>query len=84
MDQNGEPQFVASDIAKVLGYERLNKAIQDHVDMEDKAEVPIQDFSSNQNEELWSVASDITKTLGYRDVINMIRNIIDPRDKGTR
>ena len=49
IDQNGEPWFVASDIAKALGYERPSKAIQDHVDIEDKAEVPIWDFSSNQN-----------------------------------
>ncbi len=49
MDQNGESQFVASDTAKVSGYERSSKAIQNHVDIEDKTEVPIQDFSSNQN-----------------------------------
>lgn len=41
--QNGEPWFVGKDVANALGYERATKAIQDHVDFEDKDEVPIQD-----------------------------------------
>lgn len=40
---NGEPWFVGKDVANVLGYERPAKAIADHVDAEDKDEVPIQD-----------------------------------------
>lgn len=40
---DGEPWFVGKDVANVLGYERATKAIQDHVDLEDKDEVPIQD-----------------------------------------
>ena len=40
---NGEPWFVGKDVAERLGYERATKAIQDHVDNEDKDEVPIQD-----------------------------------------
>jgi len=40
---NGEPWFVGKDIAECLGYERATKAIQDHVDNEDKDEVPIRD-----------------------------------------
>lgn len=39
----GEPWFVGKDVAAALGYERPTKAIQDHVDDEDKDEVPIQD-----------------------------------------
>ena len=40
---NGEPWFVGKDVAEALGYERATKAIQDHVDKEDKDEIPIQD-----------------------------------------
>lgn len=34
--------FVGKDVAEALGYERTTKAIQDHVDFEDKDEIPIQ------------------------------------------
>ena len=40
---NNEIYFVGKDVATALGYERAAKAIQDHVDMDDKDEVPIQD-----------------------------------------
>lgn len=40
---DNEPWFVGKDVATALGYERATKAIQDHVDFEDKDEVPIQD-----------------------------------------
>ena len=40
---DGEVWFVGKDVAQALGYERPAKAIQDHVDVEDKDEVPIQD-----------------------------------------
>ena len=40
---NGEPWLVGKDVATILGYERPTKAIQDHVDEEDKDGVPIQD-----------------------------------------
>lgn len=38
-----EPFFVGKDVAEILGYKRTTKAIQDHVDKEDKDVVPIQD-----------------------------------------
>lgn len=38
-----EPWFVGKDVASALGYERATKAILDHVDADDKDEVPIQD-----------------------------------------
>ncbi len=38
-----EPWFVGKDVATALGYERATKAIQDHVNEEDKDEIPIQD-----------------------------------------
>ena len=35
-DENGEPWFVAKDVCDVLGYMNASKAINDHVDQEDK------------------------------------------------
>lgn len=43
VDVNGEPWLVGKDIAEALGYERPTKAVQDHVDAEDKDEIPIRD-----------------------------------------
>lgn len=43
VEVNGEPYLVGKDVAEILGYERPAKAILDHVDDEDKDEVPIQD-----------------------------------------
>lgn len=43
VDINGEIWFVGKDVANALGYERATKAIQDHVDNDDKDAVPIQD-----------------------------------------
>lgn len=40
---NGEGWLVGKDVAEKLGYKRPAKAILDHVDIEDKDEVPIQD-----------------------------------------
>ena len=40
---NNETYFVGKDVAEALGYERATKAIQDHVDTDDKDEIPIQD-----------------------------------------
>ena len=31
-DENGEPLFVAKDVAEVLGYSNPQKAVRDHVD----------------------------------------------------
>lgn len=40
---NGDPWFVGKDIAEILGYERPTKAVSDHVDSDDRDEIPIQD-----------------------------------------
>ena len=40
---NGEPWLVGKDIAAILGYGRPTKAIQDHVEEEDKDGIPIRD-----------------------------------------
>ncbi|MCL1853658.1 MAG: phage antirepressor [Peptococcaceae bacterium] len=43
MQISGEPWFVGKDVATILGYERPTKAVQDHVDSEDRDGIPIQD-----------------------------------------
>lgn len=43
VDMAGEPWLVGKDVAEALGYERPTKAVQDHVDAEDKDEIPIRD-----------------------------------------
>lgn len=43
LEKDSEPWFVGKDVAEVLGYERPTKAIGDHIDEQDKDEVPIQD-----------------------------------------
>ncbi len=43
LEIDNEPWFVGKDVAVALGYERGTKAVQDHVDLEDKCAVPIQD-----------------------------------------
>ncbi len=40
---DGEPWFIGKDVARILGYERAAKAIQDHVDPEDIDGIPIRD-----------------------------------------
>lgn len=39
----GQAWFVGKDVAKVLGYERPIKAVNDHVDEDDRDVIPIQD-----------------------------------------
>lgn len=43
LEVNNEPYFVGKDVAEILGYERPTKAVNDHVDVEDKDVIPIQD-----------------------------------------
>jgi len=43
MEKDGATWFVGKDVASILGYERPTKAIQDHIDDEDKDKIPFQD-----------------------------------------
>ena len=43
LEKNGQPWFIGKDVAAILGYERSTKAVQDHVDDEDRDVIPIQD-----------------------------------------
>lgn len=44
-----EPYFVGKDIAEILGYERADNAIRNHVDFEDKLTHPISASGQNRN-----------------------------------
>ena len=46
-NDKGETFFVGSDVAKALGYSNKSKAVQQHVDIEDKTTLPIWDTGSN-------------------------------------
>ena len=43
VQENTVKNITIADVAEALGYERATKAIQDHVDTDDKDEIPIQD-----------------------------------------
>ncbi|MGL3831593.1 BRO family protein [Staphylococcus aureus] len=47
LEVDGEPYFVGSDIAKILGYQKPQNAIATHVDLEDKTTTLIQGTGSN-------------------------------------
>ena len=47
MNIDGEPYFVGSDVAKILGYLKPANAIANHVDDEDKTTTLIQGTGSN-------------------------------------
>lgn len=43
VEKDGEPWFAGKDVAAALGYGRATKAVADHVESEDRHDVPIQD-----------------------------------------
>lgn len=52
MVQGEEVWFVAKDVAEVLGYNNTSKAIQMHVDEDEKADLPIWDGRQNRNQKV--------------------------------
>ena len=50
--------FVGKDVAKALGYANINKAIQTHVDDEDKITLDFKGYSQN-GKSLWAVKTSI-------------------------
>ncbi|HDR7258804.1 phage antirepressor [Bacillus paranthracis] len=50
--QGEDVWFVAKDVAEVLGYNNTSKAIQMHVDEEEKADLPIWDGRQNRNQKV--------------------------------
>lgn len=53
VQQNGEPWFIGKDVAEILGYERADNAIRNHVDDEDKLMHQIS--ASGQNREMYII-----------------------------
>ncbi|WP_459186691.1 phage antirepressor [Parabacteroides sp. APC149_11_2_Y6] len=49
VELHGNPMFVGSDVAGMLGYQNTRDAISKHIDEEDKATVAIYDGSQNRN-----------------------------------
>lgn len=49
VERDGEIWFVGKDIAEILGYTNTNKAIKDHVDVEDKSRWVTNRYSLNEN-----------------------------------
>ena len=47
MNADGQPMFVGKDVAKALGYSNKSKAVQMHVEAEDKTTLPIWESGSN-------------------------------------
>ena len=62
LEINGEPYFVGKDVAEILGYSNINKAIQMHVDEEDKKILDYKGFS-HFGTTLWSENDFSNKTL---------------------
>ena len=62
VEMNGEPWFVGKDVAEILGYCNVNKAIQMHVDEEDKKVLDYKGFSHFGNT-LWGENDFSNKTL---------------------
>ncbi|TPV37925.1 BRO family protein [Bacillus dicomae] len=50
--QSEDVWFVAKDVAEVLGYNNTSKAIQMHVDEDEKADLPIWDGRQNRNQKV--------------------------------
>lgn len=59
---DGEPYFVGKDVAEILGYSNTNKAVQVHVDEEDKKILDFKGFSHFGNT-LWGENDYSDKTL---------------------
>ena len=62
LEINGEPYFVGKDVAEILGYTNVNKAIQMHVDEEDKKTLDFKGFS-HFGTSLWNGNDFSNKTI---------------------
>ena len=52
MERDGKPWFVGKDVAEILGYSEPHKAIQRHVDDDDRMKYPITD-TTGRKQETW-------------------------------
>lgn len=60
---DGEPWFVANDVADALGYALARKAVLDHTDEEDRKTLNFRDCSKTELSELWGENDFRPKTL---------------------
>jgi anti-repressor protein len=65
-----EIYFVGKDVAKILGYARLQKAMNDHVDPEDKTELIVNISQSSQNRTKPEMTLLITESGVYSLIFN--------------
>lgn len=65
-----EIYFVGKDVAKILGYARLQKAVNDHVDPEDKTELIVNISQSSQNRTKPEMTLLITESGVYSLIFN--------------
>lgn len=65
-----EIYFVGKDVAKILGYARLQKAVNDHVDSEDKTELIVNISQSSQNRTKPEMTLLITESGVYSLIFN--------------
>lgn len=61
-DENGEPWFYGNDVAKILGYGDLDKAIRDHVDEEDRKSLKYK-ASAKMAGSLWTNPNDFSSKI---------------------
>ena len=62
LEINGEPWFVGKDIATALGYSNIHKAVQEHVDGEDRKNLDFASFS-HFGKSLWAENDYSNKTV---------------------
>ena len=63
VELNGEPMFVGKDVATMLGYALPTKAINEHVDIEDRKVLGYKAFSKTEKASLWQGNDYSDKTL---------------------
>jgi prophage antirepressor-like protein len=63
IELDGEPMFVGKDVATMLGYALPTKAINEHVDIEDRKVLEYKAFSKTEKASLWQGNDYSDKTL---------------------
>lgn len=77
IEKDGAPWFVGKDVADILGYTRLQKAVNDHVDPEDKCEEIVNISQASQN----GTRSELTLLITESGVYSLIFNSKMPNAK---
>lgn len=69
-----EPYFVGKDVAEVLGYKDLSRAVNQHVDREDRKSLSRKD-SGDSLRSLWTSDNDWTNKVVINDVETNNKNL---------